>query len=444
MIAIAWPGLIVDAPAQAENQREKVEAWIEQILKQLFRGGPALEPGPKPAPPLPSPGVLRLTLDQAMALFLKQNLDLIMANYGIDAAKGRQITARLYPNPTLAVNTFSSYTQGCDIQRCGAVAPTLTQLFEVAGRRGYRMDAAASDTLSVEARFEDTVRQLGFTLKDTYFRVQRHRRHLAVDQEVQGTLIKLLQGLAGEGKRGVSELDRVRLGLLAVNADTEVLRDMQRIEEVSGDLRMMLRVSPDVELDLETDLSYRPVEPNLSRLLEYALENRPDIRAKRLVRDRRKTELQLARADPVPQRDGRSRLYDAGTARSRQPTTVDLQPLCSAAGVQPESGRDRGGGGGRQDGGSGHRQNGDPDSKRGHGNLPEFLHSRKLVDATNGALTHASTLFRAAQQGYGQERDRDLGSGEYPPRLRGHGGELSGCGVRLPAELAPSRVGGRA
>ena len=182
-----------------------METWIDQILSRAgITRGQAPEPTKKPAP-LPSyPKVLRLTLDDAMALFLKQNLDLIIASYGIDAAKGRQITARLYPNPTLSVSTLSAYTQGCNIEKCGAVAPSLTQLFEVAGRRGYRMEAAALDTMSIEAKFEDAVRQLGFTLKETYFRVQRQRGHLAVDQEVQSVLIKLLQGFNGEGKKAGS------------------------------------------------------------------------------------------------------------------------------------------------------------------------------------------------------------------------------------------------
>src|SRR5580765_3568836 len=264
MVAIAWPGLIVDAPAYAANVAETVDSWIDQILQRGgIKRGQASEPTKKPAPPPSFPKVLRLTLDDAMALFLKQNLDLIIASYGIDAAKGRQITARLYPNPTLSVSTLSAYTQGCNLDKCGAVAPSLTQLFEVAGRRGYRMEAAALDTMSIEAKFEDAVRQLGFTLKETYFRVQRQRGHLAVDQEVQSVLIKLLQGLTGEGKKAGQDLDRVRLGLMAVNADSEVLRDMQRIEEVSGDLRMMLRIPPEVELELETNLTYRAAEPNL-------------------------------------------------------------------------------------------------------------------------------------------------------------------------------------
>src|SRR5262249_32903357 len=135
---IGWVGVGGYNSTQAAEPT-MVEEWLTQIMKRLLgRGSPRTEqPPPKVEPQRPSPGVLRLTLDQAMALFLKENLDLLMANFGVDAAKGRQITARLFPNPVLAVNTFSSYTQGCTLNRCGAVAPSVTQLFEVAGRRGF-------------------------------------------------------------------------------------------------------------------------------------------------------------------------------------------------------------------------------------------------------------------------------------------------------------------
>jgi cobalt-zinc-cadmium efflux system outer membrane protein len=403
MVAIVWPWLVVDAPVQAANPGDTVETWIDQVLKGMFKRGQEPEPTLKPAPGPFFPGVLRLTLDEAMALFLKQNLDLIIATYGVDAAKGRQITARLYPNPTLSVNTFSSYTQGCNINKCGAVAPSLSQLFEVAGRRGYRTDAAAFDTMSIEARFEDTVRQLGFTLKETYFRVQRQRGHLAVDQEVQGVLVKLLQGSTGEAKMGASDLDRVRLGLMAVNADSEVLRDMQRIEEVSGDLRMMLRIPPDVELELSTVLTYRKTEPNFARLLEYAMESRPDIRAKRLTRDKRKTELQLAKAVRYPNVTTELGYMVQG------PHGPDNQQQWALNFSVPL-----------------------PVFNRNQGGIVEaevavmtveadiektaiqiqnevavayrkFIHGRKLVEAMNGALPQASTLFRAAQQAFAKK-----------------------------------------
>ena len=204
MAAIAWPGLIVDAPAYAASQEETVQSWVDQILQRAgFRLGQAPEPTMKPAPVPYFQKVLRLTLDDAMALFLKQNLDLIIASYGIDAAKGRQITARLYPNPTLSVSTLSAYTQGCNIDKCGAVAPSLTQLFEVAGRRGYRMEAAALDTMSIEAKFEDAVRQLGFTLKETYFRVQRQRGTLRWTRRSKAFLSSYCKATAAREKRAV-------------------------------------------------------------------------------------------------------------------------------------------------------------------------------------------------------------------------------------------------
>src|SRR5437588_12941601 len=56
--------------------------------------------------PQPSPGAetLSLTVDDAMALFLKQNLDLLIAQYGIDYAKGLEVTVRLYPTQYLCVD----------------------------------------------------------------------------------------------------------------------------------------------------------------------------------------------------------------------------------------------------------------------------------------------------------------------------------------------------
>ena len=400
MVVIAWPGLIADSSALAANQLEKVEAWIDQILKGGLRRGPTPEPSMKAEPLPPSPGVLRLTLDEAMALFVKQNLDLIIANYGIDTAKARQITARLFPNPTLGVNTFSAYTQGCNIDKCGAVVPTLSQLFEVAGRRGYRMEAAAFDTMSVEAGFEDTVRQLGFTLKETYFRVQRRRAHLKVDQEVQGILIKVLQGFTGQPKRGGSDLEVVRLGLLAVNADTEVLRDMQEVDEVSGDLRMMLRIPPNVELELATDLSYRPVEPNFARLLEYALENRPDIRAKRLRRDKQKTEFQLAQAIRYP-----NVTADLGyMVQGPKGPDNQQQWVLNFSADLPVFDRNQG----RIAEAAVAIKSAEADIEKTLIQIQnevavayrKFLHSRKLVEATNGALEKVSMLFRVAQELY--------------------------------------------
>ena len=78
---------------------------------------------------------MRLSLDEAVALFLRQNLDLLMAKYGIESAKGQQITARLFPNPTASLGTLSAYTQGRNLGNSGQLFAQVQQLFELAGKR---------------------------------------------------------------------------------------------------------------------------------------------------------------------------------------------------------------------------------------------------------------------------------------------------------------------
>jgi len=397
LIVVASSVVFVESPVQAANFAEQAESWIEQILKGLFKPDGSSE---MPTPFPPSTRFLQLSLSEAMELFLKQNLDLIIAHFGIDAAKGRQITARLFPNPTLNVNTLSAYTQGCHMSTCGAVGPSVTQLFEVAGKRGFRIRAAELRILSVEAQFEDAVRQLGFTLKDSYFRVQRQRGHLSIDQRALDILVKSLRPSPDRGKRFASDLDRIRLGLLTVNTEAEVLRDMQRIEDASGDLRVMLRLSPDVDLDLETPLIFRALDLNLDQLMMYASENRPDIRALRLVRDRRKTELQLARVIPYPNVTAQLGYAVQG------PHGPDNQQQWAFGLSVPLPVFDRNQGG---------IVEAEVAEKVAQTEVEKallqiqnevsvayrkVLHAKKLVLATNGAIDRATMVFQSAQEGY--------------------------------------------
>src|SRR5256885_17227841 len=92
-----------------------------------------------------APPLQRLSLDEALALFLRQNLDLLIARYGISYAQGQQITARLFPNPVLLVGTLSAMTQGNPVGRSSELASQVQQLFEMAGKRGYRIESRSEE-----------------------------------------------------------------------------------------------------------------------------------------------------------------------------------------------------------------------------------------------------------------------------------------------------------
>ncbi len=113
--------------ARGSRARLGVALWVGLVLLSpaLSATAPAAQSaqaGAMTAPPPASP-VLRLSLNEALALFFKQNLDLVIAKFGIDYAKGQEITAHLFPNPTFWVGTLSAYTQGQTMARSGQVFP---------------------------------------------------------------------------------------------------------------------------------------------------------------------------------------------------------------------------------------------------------------------------------------------------------------------------------
>jgi len=152
----------------------------------ILAAGPADTVGEDPSRPL------RLSVNEALSRFLSQNLDVLVARYGIEYAKGQQITAQLFPNPVTSIGTLRADTQGLTATNTGQLFMQAQQLFELAGKRGSRIESAGYGTQSAEAAFEDAVRQLGFTDKDTYYRIRLALRRLALAEKNRDRFSRIL------------------------------------------------------------------------------------------------------------------------------------------------------------------------------------------------------------------------------------------------------------
>jgi len=296
-------------PGDGPNRTPK-SVWLAGFLVSLaasllcvdFAPARAAEPaGTPPAGPAPSPSLLTLSLDDALALFLRQNFDVLISKYGIEYAKGQQITARLFPNPVLSFSTVFSTTQGRTLSNSGQVYPQIQQLFEMAGKRGYRIESAGFGTQSAEANFEDAIRQLGFTVKDTYYRVQLAQRRLALAEENRDRFARILEINTIRFKKGyIAEVDLIRIRLQMVDFQSQVIQAIQDTNAAKADLRVLLGISPAMELLLTTELDYHRVEPDIVELRRVAVDLRPDVRARRLLQSQRQAELRLAKAYRYP------------------------------------------------------------------------------------------------------------------------------------------------
>ena len=269
----------------------------------LFLAASVMETGSVASSAAGSPAVptVRLTLDEAVSLFLRQNLDLLMAQYGIESSKGRQVTARLFPNPVASMGLISSPVQGRTLGNSGQITSQIQQLFELAGKRGYRIESTAFGTQSAEASFEDAVRQLGFLVKDGYYRIQLARRRLALAEENRDRFSRILEVNTIRFKKGyIAEVDLIRIRLQFIDFHSQVIQAIQEAESARSDLRQLLRLSPATQLELMTELDYKRLDPDILRLRSIASETRPDVRAKRHAFSQREAELRLARAYRIP------------------------------------------------------------------------------------------------------------------------------------------------
>ncbi len=270
------------------------------VATSVWCASPLVAAESSAAPPS-GPGSLRLTLDEALALFLRQNLDLIVAKYGIDYARGQEITARLFPNPVVSVGTAGSMTQGRTLRNSGIVLPQVQQLFEIAGKRGYRIESAEYGTKGAEAAFEDAIRQLSFTLKETYYRVQLGQRRMALAEENRDRFARILDINTVRFKKGfIAEVDLIRIRLQVVDFHSQVIAATLDTETARADLRILLQVPALTRLELTSELEYRRVEPDLPAMQRAAIDARPDLRQKRLARAQRSADLKLAQAYRYP------------------------------------------------------------------------------------------------------------------------------------------------
>lgn len=250
---------------------------------------------------LPSTSTLRLSLEETIALFLRQNLDLLIAKYGIEFSKGQQITARLFPNPVGSMGLVSSPVQGRTLWNSGQISPQIQQLFELAGKRGYRIESAEFGFQSAEAAFEDAVRQLSFAVKDAYYRTQLARRRLVLAEENRDRFSRILEVNTIRFKKGyIAEVDLIRIRLQFIDFQSQVIQAIQEAQSARSDLRQLLKLSPLHELELITELDYKRVDPDIAKLRAVAIDARPDVRAKRLTLSQREAELKLAKAYRTP------------------------------------------------------------------------------------------------------------------------------------------------
>ena len=266
----------------------------------------------------------QLSVQQAEELLIKNNLAVIAARYGIDAARAQRIVAAYHPNPSVLVagQQFDlDFPQRSLVTNSPSAANrTYTLEFdlpiETGGKRRKRISSAQSQIDAAEAQVLDSIRQQLFLMKTAYFSAVLARENARVATEVLESVDateKLIQRQVAAGNTAETQLitlqaNRIQFEQALVSAQLSYEQSIRDLLNFMGATPADIMAAPAIpdaapralsSISLADDLSVPPVLPAIEEL-RARTDQRPDVIAAQRNLEFAERSFDVARAGRSP------------------------------------------------------------------------------------------------------------------------------------------------
>jgi outer membrane protein, heavy metal efflux system len=265
----------------------------------------------------------RVTLDDAVALAMRENRTLRAKQFEYQATRAGEITAGLRPNPTAfySVEQLGASRSSDAIPQHNVV---VGQPIELAGKRGRRLDSARAAIRVSEWELADVRRVVVAQVKKAFTDVLVAEATLTLAQENLRALDEVERIQRFRAERGdISELELTRIQVQRFAFERDAADARQAIEAAKIALRAL--AAPDglpPVFDVVGDVAFRDRPVSREELYRLTIANRPDVRAAEAAREKARADVNLARAnawaDVTPQleyqRIGNANTFGAGVS----------------------------------------------------------------------------------------------------------------------------------
>lgn len=237
----------------------------------------------------------RLTLDDVVALAVRDNRTLRAKQYELQATRANEITAGLRPNP---VATYSSDHLGSrNVDPEHAIA--LGQPIELGGKRARRVDSARAATRVSEFEVAEVRRQVVTQVKRAFSDVLVAQATLALAQDNLRSLDEVERIQRFRAERGdISELELTRIQVQRFAFERDAADAVQAIRTAKISLRALTAAeSLPADFEVVGELQFRDRPLDRDELYRLTMANRPDVRAAEAAREKARADVNLARAN---------------------------------------------------------------------------------------------------------------------------------------------------
>jgi len=244
-----------------------------------------------------------ITLDEAVEIFMRQNLQLVAARYDIETADAEKLTARLRPNPQLTVglSDLPVNLSGPFIKE-QTYDYGISRTIELGGKRGKRIETADANSDLARGQFQMVVWQLTNDLKRRFYTVVLNQSLLNLARENETTfaeIVKHTTELVNAGE--ISGLDLERVEVEKLKFDTDLANAERDYEVALRDLRFALGGDyRAMDIEVTGSIDYEAHQFAHDELLDLALAARPDLKAAKLSESAADANIRLQNAQRIP------------------------------------------------------------------------------------------------------------------------------------------------
>ena len=251
----------------------RVVGWV---LSGLLLGATAVAQGPT-----------RITLDQAVDLALTHNHALKATRTLLQQSQSQEVTAGLRPNPVLSWDSqflpiFQPSQFSADYINTQAQHDLgISYLFELGGKRRWRLQAARDQTAVTGSLIGDAERNLSFSVAQQFVAVLLAESNLELAQQdlasFQNT-VEISQARYQAGDISEADLLKIKLQLLQFQTDQSAAR-VAKVQALANLRQLLGYDAVPADYDVVGSFSYQPLHFNPDDLKAAALRQRPDLQA---------------------------------------------------------------------------------------------------------------------------------------------------------------------
>ena len=240
---------------------------------------------------------VELSRQNALNSLTQNNLQIAASKFNIDINRAEELTAGLWANPTLLVDS-QLMPLSSNWNQTNTGGPTqrdfiLTVPVDVNGKRRQAVTVAKLATKVSEAYFQNLIRDKGVELLNALYHLEQIRNDYQVLNEKKELLEKSVATLErrfGSGNIQPLVQNRARLALDEARLQLRQMSLDEKKEE--NNIRLLLNIDPSEAITLKLNPEVR-IDKKLPDLKKMAMQERPDFRAVDLLKRQMKEQISL-------------------------------------------------------------------------------------------------------------------------------------------------------